>query len=104
MKRYMVLLLVLSGCTPIFFNEPHLASIPSDSAKYKSDLTTCEEEQRPTKMEVFTSFATGGLGALPAGAAMAGTEAGEGKDMLSFKSGYTIRDECMERKGYVLAK
>ena len=93
-KSILISALVLGGCTPIFLNEPNLASPPSDMAKYHVDLQACEDEQKPTSAETLT----GGMGALPVTVIMLT----EGRDFTSFKSGYTLRDECMVRKGYVL--
>ena len=94
MRYYLPLLFLLSGCTPIFLNEPDLASPPSDDAKYHADLKVCEEAQRATVMETLT----GGMGAIP----VSGVMIAEGKSNDMFKSTYTKRDECMQHKGYVL--
>lgn len=94
MKRYIILLFALVGCSPIYLTDPQLASAPLDKEKYDTDLRACEEAQRLTAAEVLT----GGMGAIPAAAVMVG----EGKNNDMFKSTYTRRDECLQRKGYVL--
>jgi len=94
MQRIILALFLLAGCTPIYFNEPNLASPPTDQAKYHADLKECEDAQRQTPSEVLA----GGMGALPLTAFM--LVEGKGDDVL--KSNYTRRDECMQKRGYVL--
>jgi len=97
MKKY-ILLLFLTSCTPVFFTEPSLATPPSDQVKYHADLKACEEEQKSSAVELITA------GLIPGMVPVSTVMIGEGKGDDIFKSRYTIRDECMVKKGYVLAK
>lgn len=97
MKKY-IFLLLLSGCTPIFFTDPNLVSVPKDKVKYEADLKDCREEQRMTTTEVVTTALLPGM--IP----ISGVMIGEGKGDDIFKSKDTIRDECLGRKGYEIKK
>lgn len=103
MNKFLIMpILFLSGCTPIFFNDPDLANPPKDPAKYQADLKACIDSLAITAPEALTLFATGGMGAIPVGAAVSAAEVAEGKSNDMFKSTYTRRDECIQRKGYIL--
>lgn len=87
------LLLLLSGCAPVFLNDPDLVD-PSQvvTEAYKKDLAECKKELTPTAGEVGASI-IGPLGVM-------GAELIDGKGADMFKTSYQLRDECLARKGY----
>ncbi len=96
MKKLIVLLL-LTGCTPVFLTDVDLVNPPATEdgkAKYKEDYEACKREITPTAGEMASSL-MGPIGVVTA-------MAGEGKVSDSFKSSYTLRDECLKKKGYLI--
>lgn len=97
MKRYCILMIFLSGCTPIFLTDPALVRSPStaaDKERYDRDYAECKREITPSVLDMGSSL-MGPIGVVAA-------ESSEGKLGDAFKSSYTLRDECLKRKGYAL--
>lgn len=101
MKPYLVLFLLLSGCMSVY--EPKLSSPALDHDRYTADLDLCRQETHDRIINagyspegVAKSSIIGGFGLI--GAVGIATTSDNNDDYN--KTGFTMIDECMSKKGY----
>ncbi len=97
--RYIAILLLLSSCTGLEKYEPNLSEHPQDQEAYETDLAQCRDKAKKRDADTSQSLAIGATGLIGYMAMYAANPDDDG-----FKSGYTLVDECMAKKGYPLAK
>lgn len=101
MKRHLSLLLLLSGCMEMY--EPKLATPAIDHDKYIADLEFCRKEAGDRIMSAGNSpegVQKGMFIAVLGPLAAVGVAATSDKDDDYNKTGFTMINECMVRKGY----
>lgn len=101
MKRYLVLLLVMTGCTAVY--EPKLKTPASDQNKYTIDLDSCKQEAHDRILNAGYSPKGMFMSVFgPAGAAAVAASSDNDDDVN--KTAFTMIDECMVKRGYDVAK
>lgn len=97
--RIILILLLLTGCMNSY--QPSLAVPATSPEKYESDRQSCIEEakQRMRKSMNDNMGTTALIGAIPVIGIVVQTTRNDDYT----KSGFTMTDECMSKKGYKLA-